>query len=122
VVGQRIEHAAGAADEQPGQARHAGWRKRRRPSPAHRQRLGGWRGDRIEFWQHPALSGSEPTRRPIDPFDLEVEDVTVAYEVALAAGAKPDLELGTVISGELRVDTAFIRGPDGERIELLRFY
>jgi catechol 2,3-dioxygenase-like lactoylglutathione lyase family enzyme len=79
-------------------------------------------GDRIEFWQLPDMSGNEHTQSPINHFGLEVRDVAVAYEVALAAGAKPDLEPGTVTSGELRVDTAFVRGPDDERIELHRFY
>jgi catechol 2,3-dioxygenase-like lactoylglutathione lyase family enzyme len=79
-------------------------------------------GDRIEFWQLSGTSGSEHTQNPINHFGLEVDDVGMAYETALAAGATSDLEPGTVTSGELRVDTAFVRGPDDERIELLRFY
>ena len=57
-----------------------------------------------------------------DRFGLKVEDVAAAYKSALAAGGTSDLEPGTVTSGDLKVDTAFVRGPDDERIELLRFY
>jgi catechol 2,3-dioxygenase-like lactoylglutathione lyase family enzyme len=79
-------------------------------------------GDRIEFWQLSDMSGSVHSQNPINHFGLEVDDVPAAYAAALAAGGTSDLEPGTVTSGDLKVDTAFVRGPDDERIELLRFY
>jgi catechol 2,3-dioxygenase-like lactoylglutathione lyase family enzyme len=79
-------------------------------------------GDRIEFWQLSDMSGSVHSQNPINHFGLEVEDVPAAYAAALAAGGTSDLEPGTVTSGDLKVDTAFVRGPDDERIELLKFY
>ena len=79
-------------------------------------------GDRIEFWQLSDNSAAVHSQNPINHFGLEVDDVPAAYASALAAGGTSDLEPGTVTSGDLKVDTAFVRGPDDERIELLRFY
>jgi catechol 2,3-dioxygenase-like lactoylglutathione lyase family enzyme len=78
-------------------------------------------GCRIELWELADQSGSEHTQKPINHFGMEVDDVTLAYETAIAAGAKAEMPPSTVTSGDLHVEAAFIRGIDGERIELVRF-
>jgi hypothetical protein len=79
------------------------------------------RGCRIELWELADQSGSEHTQKPVNHFGMEVDDVALVYENAIAAGAKAEMPPSTVTSGDLHVEAAFIRGIDGERIELVRF-
>jgi len=78
-------------------------------------------GRLIEVFERTEATGHQESQRPIDHFTFEVDDVASAYQKALAAGATPDTPPSTVTAGTLRAEIAFVRGPDGERIELLRF-
>lgn len=79
------------------------------------------KGCRIELWELADQSGSENNQKPINHFGMEVDDVALVYEKALAAGAKGEMPPSTVTSGDLYVEAAFIRGINDERIELVRF-
>ena len=47
--------------------------------------------------------------------------MALVYENAIAAGGKAEMPPSTVTSGSLNVETAFVRGINDERIELVRF-
>ena len=79
------------------------------------------KGCRIELWELADQSGSEHNQKPLNHFGMEVEDVALVYENAIAAGAKAEMPPSTVTSGDLYVETAFIRGINDDRIELVRF-
>ena len=79
------------------------------------------KGCRIELWELPDLSGREHTQKPVNHFGMEVDDVALVYENAIAVGAKAEMPPSTVTSGDLHVEAAFIRGINDERIELVRF-
>lgn len=79
------------------------------------------KGCRIELWELGDQSGSEHNQKPVNHFGMEVDDVALVYENAIAAGAKAEMPPSTVTSGDLLVEAAFIRGIDDERIELVRF-
>jgi hypothetical protein len=79
------------------------------------------KGCRIELWELADQSGSEHTQKPVNHFGMEVDDLALVYETAIAAGAKAEMPPSTVTSGDLHVEAAFIRGINDERIELVRF-
>ena len=79
------------------------------------------KGCRIELWELADQSGSEHTQKPVNHFGMEVDDLALVYENAIAAGAKAEMPPSTVTSGDLHVEAAFIRGINDERIELVRF-
>ena len=79
------------------------------------------RGCRIELWELADTDGSAHTQKPVNHFGMEVSDVAAVYEAAVSAVATGEMTPSMVTSGELEVETAFIRGLDDERIELLRF-
>jgi hypothetical protein len=76
---------------------------------------------RIELWELADQSGSAQNQKPLNHFGMEVDDVALVYENAIAAGAKGEMPPSMVTSGDLHVEAAFIRGIDDERIELVRF-
>lgn len=78
-------------------------------------------GRLIEIFATADEAGSHKDEKPVNHFAFEVADVASAFQTALAAGAQQDSPPATVVVGSARVEIAFIRGPDGERIELLRF-
>ena len=78
-------------------------------------------GRLIEIFATADVSGNREDEKPVNHFAFEVEDVASAFQTALAAGAQQDTPPATVIVGSARVEIAFVRGPDGERIELLHF-
>lgn len=75
----------------------------------------------IEVFQKPASSRQKPDERPINHFAFLVPDVEAAVEKALAAGARLDRPPTHARTGPVRGEAAFVRGPDGELIELARF-
>jgi glyoxylase I family protein len=77
-------------------------------------------GHLIEIFENTEATEGRHDERPVNHFAFEVEDVASVYQNALAAGAAPDTPPSMVTAGSLRAEIAFIRGPDGERIELLR--
>lgn len=79
------------------------------------------KGCRVELWELVDQSGSAHTQAPVNHFGMEVDDVALVYENAIAAGAEAEMPPSTVTSGGLNVETAFIRGINDERIELVRF-
>ena len=79
------------------------------------------KGCRVELWELADQSGSEHDQKPVNHFGMEVDDVALVDENAIAAGAKGEMLPSTVTSGDLYVETAFIRGINDERIDLVRF-
>jgi len=74
----------------------------------------------IEILENADPAKGRGEQKPINHIGFEVHDVRAMYKQALAAGAKGDTPPMRVIAGELKAHTAFVRGPDGERIELVR--
>ena len=79
------------------------------------------KGCRVELWELADQRGSEHNQKPVNHFGMEVDDLALVYENAIAAGAKGEMLPSTVTSGDLYVETAFIRGINDERIDLVRF-
>jgi catechol 2,3-dioxygenase-like lactoylglutathione lyase family enzyme len=48
-------------------------------------------GCRIELWELADQSGSAHTQKPVNHFGMEVDDVALVYENAVAAGAKGEM-------------------------------
>ena len=78
-------------------------------------------GRRIEIFESADSTGNRESQKPINHFAFEVSDVPSAFQNVLAAGVTPDTPPSIVTAGSFRAEVAFLRGPDGERIELIRF-
>jgi len=71
------------------------------------------------------LDNANPAERPdeqepINHIGFQVSDVPAMYKKALAAGAKSDTPPTRITAGELKAEIAFVRGLDGEKIEMFR--
>ena len=77
-------------------------------------------GHRIELWQaEESLEDGAPAA--LNHFAFTTTDVEAQVEKAVAAGAKVDIPFARVSATGLTAEVAFVTGPDGERIELLRY-
>ena len=78
-------------------------------------------GRRVEVYMSADSNNARQRQGPINHLAFQVADVACTFQRAVAAGATPDTPPSTVKAGTLRGETAFVLGPDGERIELFRF-
>ncbi len=78
-------------------------------------------GGIIELFLDTDTSSNQLFQKPINHMGLRVENVTIAYQQALAAGATSVMSPTNVEGEGLKVEVAFVLGPNGERIELIRY-
>ena len=78
-------------------------------------------GGVIEIFHDKNTADRQGYQRPINHFAFRVKDVEAVYNQALKAGGKAIMSPTIISAVGFKVKTAFVFGPDGERIEIINY-
>ena len=78
-------------------------------------------GGVIEMFLDENTSGRQEYQRPMNHFAFRVKNVETVYNQAIKSGGEPIMPPTTGSAKGSKIKTAFVFGPDGERIEIIQY-